>query len=259
MSKINVAIIEDEYPAARLLSSMIKELRPEWNLELLPGSIEESVEWFEKNKHPDIVFLDIHLTDGNSFLFIERAKPLSFIIFTTAYDQYAVRAFTVNSIDYLLKPIHKERLNSAIERFEKLTAKQIVDYNAQSQIEEVLQNLTSQTKRYRTRFLISAGDSFKMLSVDDIAYFYSENKITFAVKRNTEEDIINLSLDKLTEELDPDEFFRANRQVILNINSISRVEPYFQGKLSVRVNPKFREQILISREKSSAFKLWLNY
>ena len=116
MNKIKAAIIEDEVPAARLLSNMLQELRPEWEIILLPGTIEESVEWFRNNPHPDILFLDIQLTDGISFMFIEQAKPDSMIVFTTAYDEYAVRAFTVNSIDYLLKPVHKERLLDAINK-----------------------------------------------------------------------------------------------------------------------------------------------
>lgn len=119
MSKIRAVIIEDEIPAARLLNKMVSELRPEWEITVLPGMIEDAVEWFAVNPHPDIIFLDIQLNDGISFLFIEQAKPKSMIIFTTAYDEYAVRAFSVNSIDYLLKPIHKERLNDAIEKFER--------------------------------------------------------------------------------------------------------------------------------------------
>lgn len=119
---IRAAIIEDELPAARLLQGMLKELRPEWDILLLPGTVEESVQWFAANPHPDLLFLDIQLTDGLSFYFIEQAQPESMIVFTTAYDEYAVRAFTVNSIDYLLKPIHRERLADALLKFERLTA-----------------------------------------------------------------------------------------------------------------------------------------
>ncbi len=118
MNKIKAAIIEDEVPAARLLHEMIQSLRPDWEVMILPGTIEESVEWFHVNPHPELLFLDIQLTDGNSFMLIEQARPDSMIVFTTAYDEYAVRAFAVNSIDYLLKPIHQERLLQTIERFE---------------------------------------------------------------------------------------------------------------------------------------------
>lgn len=127
MNKIKAAIIEDEIPAARLLRDTLLSLRPDWEVQLLPGNIEEAVEWFGQHLHPDILFLDIQLTDGNSFLFIEQAHPESMIVFTTAYDEYAVRAFSVNSIDYLLKPIHEDRLMQTIQRFEGLTKNYIHD------------------------------------------------------------------------------------------------------------------------------------
>ena len=134
MNKIKAAIIEDEIPAARLLRDTLLSLRPDWEVQLLPGNIEEAVEWFGQHPHPDILFLDIQLTDGNSFLFIEQAHPESMIVFTTAYDEYAVRAFSVNSIDYLLKPIHEDRLMQTIQRFEGLTKNYIHDFNQESRI-----------------------------------------------------------------------------------------------------------------------------
>lgn len=177
---IRAAIIEDEYPAARLLHKMLHEVRPDWEIILLPGSIDESVQWFNENPHPDILFLDIQLADGISFLFIERAQPESMIVFTTAYDQYAIRAFTVNSIDYLLKPIHVERLTEAIKKFERLTAGYSKEFNKQMDLNELMQALTAQEeKKYRTRFLISGNRKFYTIQVADIAYFYSEEKITF--------------------------------------------------------------------------------
>lgn len=259
MNKIKAAIIEDEIPAARLLHRMLTELRPEWDIEVLPGNIEESVEWFATHPHPDILFLDIQLTDGNSFLFIEQARPESMIVFTTAYDEYAVRAFSVNSIDYLLKPIHKERLSETLEKFESLTATYFKNFNHESRMFEVLQSLSNPNKRYRTRFLISGTDQLFTLQVDDIAYFYSENRITFAVTHLNREHIIDLSLDRLCEQLDPDRFFRTNRQTLVCIDAIHGVEPYFQGKVVVHVQPVFKEKVLISKEKLSVFKLWLNY
>lgn len=258
-STVRAAIIEDEIPAARLLRSMIESLRPSWEVVVLPGNIEESVEWFNNNPHPDIIFLDIQLSDGNSFVFIEQAKPESMIVFTTAYDEYAVRAFSLNSIDYLLKPIHKERLENAIAKFENLTSRFIKEFNENSQMLEVLQSLSNAEKRYRTRFLISGADHLFTLQVSDIAYFYSENKETFAVTSSRKEVIIDLSLDKLGEQLDPDRFFRANRQTIVSVEAIQGIEPYFQNRISITVHPPFRNKILVSKEKITAFKLWLNY
>ena len=232
---IRAAIIEDEIPAARLLNHMLAELRPEWEILLLPGNIEEAAEWFSENTHPDLLFLDIQLTDGNSFLLIEKACPKSMIVFTTAFDTYAVRAFTVNSIDYLLKPIHRERLL------------------------EVLRSLSNPIKRYRTRFLVSVGERLVTLPVGDVAYFYSENRVTFAVTKQGREHIVDFSLDKLSEQLNPDYFFRTNRQTLVGIEAIRKIEPYFQNKVVVDVIPPFKDKILVSKEKIASFKVWLNY
>lgn len=259
MNKVRVVIIEDEIPAARLLTHMLASLRPEWELIVLPGNIEESVEWFKAHPHPDIIFLDIQLSDGNSFVFIEQAAPQSMIIFTTAYDAYAVRAFAVNSIDYLLKPIHQERLLESIEKYERLTSNPLHVLNAQTQLLEMLQTFSSPEKKFRTRFLISLSDKLLTLQVDDVAYFYSENKITFAVTTQAKEYVIDLSLDRLCEQLNPDHFFRTNRQTIVAIHAIKKIEPYFQNKVVVAVFPPFKDKILVSKEKISAFKLWLNY
>lgn len=260
MSKIIAVIIEDEYPAARLLDGMIRELRPEWDVLVLPGNIEESVAWFAENEHPDIIFLDIQLTDGNSFSFIEQANPSSMIVFTTAYDEYAVRAFSVNSIDYLLKPVNSDRLKDAIDKFERLSRKDMENYSAMLNLKEVLSSIGNDgRKKYRTRFLISGNERFFTLLVKDIAYFFSENKTTFAVTWDGKSHIIDFPLNKLEEQLDPDEFFRTNRQFILSINSIKRLETYFLGKVTVYVNPPFDGQIIVSREKVAALKMWLNY
>lgn len=257
MSKIHVAIIEDEVPAARLLHSMVVRLRPKWEVTMIPGSVEDAVRWFALHPHPDMIFLDIQLSDGNSFDFIAQARPASVIIFTTAYDQYAVRAFCVNSIDYLLKPIDEERLLEAIVKYEMLVGNR--REMSEEYLDLVLDSLQRREKRYRSRFLIYGADKFWALKVDEVAYFYSENKVTFAVTTRGQEYIIDLSLNKLAEQLDPERFFRANRQVILCVDAIEHVEPYFNGKLVVRVKPSFKGQITISEEKVPSFKLWLNF
>ncbi len=266
MSKIKAAIIEDEIPAARLLRDTLSALCPDWEVQLLPGNIEEAVEWFARHPHPDILFLDIQLTDGNSFLFIEQARPESMIVFTTAYDEYAVRAFTVNSIDYLLKPIHEERLLQAIRRFEGLSKNYIHDFKSESRMMEVLQQLavaqessSAAHKKYRTRFLISSGEKLLTLQVSDIAYFYSENKLTFAVTHKNREYLIDLALDRLCEQLDPDRFFRTNRQTLVCIDAIQRIESYFLGKSVVHVLPPFKDKIIVSKDKMASFRMWLNY
>lgn len=259
MNKFTATIIEDEIPAARRLGKMLNELRPEWDITLLPGSVKQCVKWFSENPHPDIVFLDIQLTDGISFSFIEQARPESAIIFTTAYDEYAIRAFTVNSIDYLLKPIDIDRLEEAVIKFERLTNRYAKQEQPAPDWMEILQGIANPGKKYRTRFLISGDDRLFALQVDSIAYFYSENKVTFAVTKQNREYIIDLSLDKLTEQLDPDRFFRTNRQTVVSIDAIEKVESYFLGKAVLYVRPPFRDKIIVSRDKISSLKIWLNY
>lgn len=255
---MKVAIIEDEKPAARLLLKMLEELRPQWDIELIEGSIESACDWFAKNTHPDLLFLDIQLADGNSFMFIEQAKPKSVIIFTTAYDEYALNAFSVNSIDYILKPIKQERLNDAISKYENLVASDV--RTDTSTIVDTLKSMSNMSeKKYRTRFLVEDYKEMVTLDVSEVSYIYLQNKITFAVTFSGKEYVLNDSLDKLIEQLNPDIFFRANRQTILNVKSIAKIESWFGGKISITTNPPSANKIIISRERVSQFKLWLNY
>ncbi|MGL4993584.1 MAG: LytR/AlgR family response regulator transcription factor [Bacteroidales bacterium] len=257
MNSTFAVIIEDERPAARLLKSMIEKYRPEWRLQIIPGSVQEAIDWFQENEHPDLIFLDIHLSDGNSFEFITKSRPSSIIIFTTAFDEYAIQAFKVNSIDYILKPIKQERLIEAIDKYEALFPRNRVNSDYLNNIIETITRPSQ--KRYRTRFLIYRSESFITLQVDDIAYFYSENRISTAVTHTAREFVVDLTLDKLSEQLDPHRFFRTNRQSIISIDSIVKVEPYFNNKLFVHIFPQSKVPITVSREKLSMFKEWLNY
>lgn len=257
MNKINAVIIEDEIPAARLLHSMVLSLRPEWNVEIIPGNVDDSIEWFQSHEHPQLIFLDIHLTDGDAFDFLSEAKPQSAVIFTTAYDQYAIRAFSVNSIDYILKPVDEQRLSDAIGKYESLYNRNWIQ--SEKYMETLLDALKHPENKYRSRFLISATDEFWTLRVEDIAYFYSEEKTTFAVTPGKREYVLDLSLNKLEEQLDPKQFFRVNRQMIVNVDAIDHATPYFKGRIKVFVNPTFKSDIIISEGKASAFKLWLNF
>lgn len=259
MKPIKAVIIEDEYPAARLLNHMLNEIRPDWDIEILPGTIEEATEWFSTHPHPDLAFLDIHLTDGNSFSFIEQAVPQSMIIFTTAYDEYAIQAFSVNSIDYLLKPIHKERLISAVEKFERLFQNAPQPFQEQDRLLRALEALTEQNKKYRTRFLISSNNRMLSLPVSEIAYFRSQDKTTYAITHSGKQHILDQPLSKLEEELDKDHFFRINRQYIVSVDSIRRIEPFFLNKMRIHLLPETDEAVFISRERVNALKQWLDY
>lgn len=256
MNKLRAAIVEDEIPAARLLRTLLARLRPAWEIEVLPGSVEEAAQWFAGNPHPDLLFLDIQLADGTSFDLLSQVRPSSAVIFTTAYDEYAVRAFSVNSIDYILKPVDEERLAESIERYETLRERIL---RPDDYLETLLDALQRREKRFRTRFLIAGVDRFLTLPVEEVAYFYSENKVTTAVTFAGRNHVVDLPLSRLEEQLDPDRFFRANRQVLLSVGAIERIEPYFNGKVSVAVRPPHKEKITVSEERVPLFKSWLNY
>ena len=179
----------------------------------------------------------------------------SMIIFTTAYDEYAIQAFKVNSIDYLLKPMSEEKLSGAIKKAEK-----VLTYfeNEKPDYDSLLQALKTGTKNYRKRFLITGASSFYKIETKDIDYFYTTNRITFAVTFQAKEHIVDLTMEKLEDQLDPEVFFRANRSQIINIGSIQKFESFFGGKLSVRLIPPFKESVIISRLKATEFKNWLN-
>lgn len=258
MRTIKAGIIEDEIPAARMLKSMINSLRPDWEIINIAGSVEESIAWFNDNEHPDILFLDIHLSDGNSFSFLDEIDLKSMLIFTTAYDEYALQAFKANSIDYLLKPISKDHLSDSIIKFEKLSSTSAFE-DSKAEMMEIIQSIRQPSKKHRTRFLINTPSSSISLLVKDIAYFYSEHKVCFAVTNMGKEHPLNISLDKLASELDPDSFFRTNRQTIVCINSIIKIEPYFLNKIKVSTKPAFKESIIVSKDRASSFKQWLNF
>ena len=228
---------------------------PEWSVDAIGGDVEEAIEWFRTHKHPDLLFLDIHLTDGSAFDFLSAAKPQSAIIFTTAYDQYAIRAFSVNSIDYILKSIDESRIREAVEKYESLYSRLWRD--SDEYLQTLLDALQHPERKYRSRFMISSGESMWSLQVDTIAYFYSEEKITFAVTAIGNVHVVNLPLNKLEEQLDPGQFFRVNRQMILNIDAIDCAVPLFKGRIKVKVHPPFKSDIIVSEARAASFRLWL--
>ena len=253
---IKILLIEDEVYNLRLLDDMVKKIRPAWEIVNTFQSVRETINWLLCNSHPDLIFMDIQLADGLCFSVFDEVDVKSMVIFTTAYDNYALRAFKVNSIDYLLKPFKEKDLETAMEKFENFrflnhTVDTKHDYS------EILDAVRKGEKKYRKRFLVSKGVGFYSLTTDDIAYFYSENRITTAVTFSQQNHIVDFSLEALEEEIDPEIFFRANRQIIVNINAIQRIENYFGGKLKVRLNPVFRQEVDVSRLKALDFKEWL--
>jgi DNA-binding LytR/AlgR family response regulator len=258
MNNIKVLIIEDEIPAQRMLKKMLTELDYEIEVVGCLDSIKSSVEWFKNNPHPEIVLLDIQLSDGISFDILEQTAIDSMIIFTTAYDEYALRAFKVNSLDYLLKPIDKADLRAAFEKFEHYSKKFIHYKNTEIDYTEIVSTIKNAEPDYRKRFLIQSDEDYFQLPVEQIAYFHSVQKITLAVTFEQRKYPVNFSLENLKEQLDPELFFKVNRQFTININAIKKIHSYFQGKLVINTKPAHSEEIIVGKDKAASFKRWLD-
>ena len=250
---IKVIIIEDEKPAARRLQRMLAKLNIETQTML--HSVSEAITWFQENSHPDLIFLDIQLSDGLSFEIFEQVKTESAIIFTTAYDEYALKAFKMNSIDYLLKPIDEEELEAAVSKF-----KNTQQNNNSINVSE-LRSLLSQSgsgKSYKTRFTAQVGQHLKLVEVSDIACFYSENKATYIHCFSGRNYPIEIPLEQLEAEVDPEKFYRINRKCILNINAIIDIVSYTNSRLEIKLDNFNEFQLIVSRERVKDFKTWLN-
>jgi two-component system response regulator LytT len=255
---IKVLIIEDEIPAQRLLKQTLKEITIETKVVDCLNSIKSAVAWFQNNEHPEIVLLDIQLSDGLSFEIFKQVNIDSLIIFTTAFDAYALQAFKVNSLDYLLKPIEKDELQAAFEKYQQYNTQFIQEKNSSIDFSELAVLIKNEKPEYRKRFLIQSNESFFHLSVGDIAFFYSMQGITFAVTFEKREYPVNFSLESLKEQLHPDIFFKINRQFIVSIDAIKRVHSYFNGKLKLEIKPSHTEDIIVGKDKAAAFKRWLD-
>ena len=255
---LKVLIIEDEIPAQRLLKETLQEINFETEVVGSLNSVKKAIEWFKNNQNPEIVLLDIKLSDGLSFEIFKQVKVESMIIFTTAYDEYAMQAFKVNSLDYLLKPIEKDELQAAFEKYQQYNKQFIQEKNSSIDFSELASLIKNEKPEYRKRFLIQSNESFFHLPVEQIAFFYSMQGITFAVTFEKREYPINFSLESLKEQLHTDTFFKVNRQFIINIDAIKRVHSYFQGKLKLEIKPPHSEDIVIGKDKAAAFKRWLD-
>ena len=255
---IKVVIIEDEIPAQRLLKETLHEIDIKTEVIGCLNSIKSSVKWFQNNPHPEIVLLDIQLSDGLSFEIFKQVKIDSTIIFTTAFDEYAIQAFKVHSIAYLLKPIEKDELQTAFENYYQYNTQFIHQQNSNIDFKELASLIKSEKPNYRKRFLIQSNESFFHLSVEEIALFYSMQGTTFAVTFEKREYPINFSLEGLKEQLHPDIFFKINRQFVVSMDAIKRVHSYFNGKLKLEIEPSHAEDIIVGKDKASAFKRWMD-
>ena len=250
---MKVIIIEDEKPSARRLQRMLTTL--DINVDTLLHSVKESIHWFENNEHPDLIFLDIQLSDGLSFEIFDAVKITSPIIFTTAYDEYALQAFKLNSIDYLLKPIDDEELEVAINQYTvQLPKKQAVniDFN------DIKKMLTNPIEReYKKRFSIKVGQHLKLINIDEIECIYSENKGTYLHTTEGRNYLLDTTLEKLEEELEPQTFFRINRKFFVNIHAIKDMISYTNSRLQIKLNSYNDHNVIVARERVKDFKAWL--
>ncbi|MDX1941316.1 MAG: LytTR family DNA-binding domain-containing protein [Saprospiraceae bacterium] len=251
---MNILIIEDEQPAAKRLANLLHEFRPQTNILSMIDSVENAVKWLRANASPDLLFLDIQLADGLSFDIFNQVTVQSPVIFTTAYDQYTLKAFKLNSVDYLLKPIDPEELEGALTKFEQLFGKKM-SYDL-SAIQQMIQTMVQ--PQYKERFLVRVGQQMIYILVEEIQYFYSEDGLAYAKTVDNKKHLVDYTLEQLEETLNPKDFFRINRKVITHINAIQKIAPYFNSRLKLEIKPKAEFEVIVSRERVNDFKSWLD-
>jgi DNA-binding LytR/AlgR family response regulator len=251
---MNVLLIEDEPEAAARLSKLLREIRPDLRIVGSLDTVRSAVKWFKENPSPDLCFMDIQLADGLSFEIFEKIDVKAPVIFTTAYNEYALKAFKVNSIDYILKPLDKDEVSAAFRKYENLTAQGQNRERMMASIEAAMQMLT---KRYKERFIIKVGEHLKSVEVGDILFFYSLEKATFA-QTSDRKHILDYTLDQLEGMLDPSTFFRINRKYIVSVSSIRDMISYTNSRLKLVLRSGDHEGVIVARERVQEFKDWLD-
>ncbi len=248
---MKVLIIEDEQPAAKRLTKLLKGSQPDAEVLEVLDSVEDSVTWFQSHSEPDLVFMDIQLADGQSFEIFEQCSFESPVIFTTAYDEYALKAFKVNSLDYLLKPIDPEELKAALDKFDRKLASGV----SSKLLKELRQQLQPS---YKERFLIKIGDQLKYIPVRDVAYFQAKEGGVFLHTEMGKRLLIDHKLEDLEQLLDPAAFLRINRAFVIQLKSVQKIHSYFNSRYKLELNPATKEEVIVSRDRSKNFKKWLD-
>ena len=251
---MKILIIEDEKPAARRLNRLLE--KQNIKVSTMLHSVVEAKQWFIANEHPDLIFLDIQLSDGLSFEIFEEIEIKSAIIFTTAYDEYALDAFKLNSIDYLLKPIDEDDLCTAIEKFNTFKPQQKTSVISFDDVKRLL--LNENEKTYKSRFTIKLGQHLKIIELRDIECFYSKDKATYIHTNSGRGYLLENSLEQLEEQLDPKQFFRISRKFFIHINAIQDIISYSNSRLKILLHKFNEEELIVSRERVKEFKKWLN-
>ncbi len=252
MNKLNVLICEDEAPAGKLLQSYLEEISPGISIEGILETGEEAKNLIlEKEGSIDLIFMDIELADGPCFNTLDEMELTIPVIFTTAYDEYALRAFKLNSVDYLVKPITKEDVQSALEKFDSMRNVFLETGNFR------FTKTFFEQKSFKERFLVKLGRKLFPVKTEDIAYFLATDKMVWLVTDQSKKYIINYTLNDLEELLDPEMFFRLNRQFIANVSAIQELEPYFKGQVTAKLHPVPDIEVIVSRNKTPELKSWL--
>jgi DNA-binding LytR/AlgR family response regulator len=244
-------LIEDEEPAMLRLKRMIGELDPSMEIAGTLVSVKSTVEWLRRHPSPDLIFMDVQLADGSSFEVFRQVKVETPVIFVTAYDAFAVDAFKVNGIDYLLKPVKKEELQAALQRFISLYRQKDTDYSVLADL------LTKKHTSYQKRLVLRYGDLIRTVEVSDAAYFYTEDKVQYVCTRQNLRYPLDSTLDQIQETLDPAQFFRINRQCIVNVSAIEKMVAFSKSRVRVYLDPPHAAETIVSSERSAAFKAWL--
>jgi DNA-binding LytR/AlgR family response regulator len=251
---IKVLMLEDEEPAAKRLQKLMKEMNEPMEVVAVIDSISTAKEWLQKNPQPDLLLADIHLADGISLELFKLVGLNCPVIFTTAYDEYALKAFKLNSVDYLLKPIKKDELQTAIEKYKKQKAKEQPQLNVNQLLQAVSQ---TGTDKYRDRFVIRYGEHIKTIETKDAAYFYTEARANFLVTTDAKRYVVDFNLDQLESMLNPAKFFRINRQFIISLQSIEEMTAWTKARVLIKLKPATKIETIVSTERSPEFKKWL--
>lgn len=250
---INTLIIEDEQPAALRLEKLLTSIDRNIKILKILDTVESAVTWFEVNPQPDLIMLDIQLGDGLSFEIFRKVKVDSYVIFTTAYDEYAIKAFEINSIDYLLKPVDEGRLENSLKKYKKFKSSIQTD-----NINKLLETIESRNERFKKRFVVSIANKIKIVETNDVAYFYSKDKNTFLCTPDNRHYPLDFSLDHIEEMLNPELFFRVNRQFIVQLKSISKIDILSKSRIKLQTTPSSPEEIMVSSARTSEFRQWLD-
>jgi DNA-binding LytR/AlgR family response regulator len=252
---MKILIVEDEQAAARRLKNVILSIDPTVSIMNTIDSVEDAIEFLSGGNIPDLIFADIQLSDGICFEIFRKVRPRSAVIFTTAYDEYALEAFKVNSIDYLLKPINESDLKRSLEKYNAM--KTTFGGANEDRLSDLLKRLDHGEKSYKSRFLVKSGNSLKPVSSQDIAYFTIDSQLVFLVDRNGKRYLVESSLDDIEKLVDPGDFFRINRQMIVSLTSVKSIHSYFNSRLKLDLVPEYADDVIVSRMKVGDFKNWL--